>query len=201
MLLYIYEKAIMAFKKNLIKYAYPLIMKISKLTGNKLHEMENKNNIKPPVNFYSLKATTNSGEEIQFEKFNGNKVLIVNLASQCGYTPQYAKLEQLHQQNKDIIILGFPANNFGAQEPGTDKEIAEFCKLNYGVTFQLFKKDDVRGENRQSVYDWLCDANKNGWNNEEPKWNFNKYLVDENGNLSKVLSSSISPLDILKPTT
>lgn len=191
----------MPFKRNLIKYIYPLLMKISKLKGVKLNEMENKNNIQAPVNFYSLKAITNSGEEIQFEKFNGKKVLLVNLASQCGYTPQYAELEQLHQQNKDITILGFPANNFGAQEPGTDKEIAEFCQLNYGVTFQLFKKDDVKGENRQPVYDWLCDANKNGWNNEEPKWNFNKYLVDENGNLSKVLSSSVSPLDILKQTT
>lgn len=191
----------MSFVRNLIKSTYPLRMKISKVTGIKLHEMENKNNIKAPVNFYSLKAIANTGEEIQFEKFSGKKVLIVNLASQCWYTPQYAELEQLHQQNKDVTILGFPSNNFGAQEPGTDKEIAEFCKLNYGVTFQLFRKNDVKGGNRQPVYDWLCDKNKNGWNDEEPQWNFNKYLVDENGNLAKIFSSSVSPLDILKPTT
>jgi len=187
----------MPFIKNLIKSTYPLRMKVSKLTGIKLYEMENEKNTQAPVNFYSLKAAANTGEEIQFEKFRGKKILIVNLASQCGYTPQYAELEQLHQQNKDIIILGFPSNNFGAQEPGTDEEIAEFCKINYGVTFQLFKKDNVKGENRQPVYDWLCDANKNGWNNEEPKWNFYKYLIDENGNLSKIFSSSVSPLDIL----
>ena len=96
-----------------------------------------------------------AGEEIQFEKYRGKKTLLVNLASQCGYTPQYAELEKLHQQNKDIIILGFPSNNFGAQEPGTDDEIAEFCKVNFGVTFQLFKKDDVKGNNRQPVYQWL----------------------------------------------
>lgn len=172
-------------------------MKISKQTGLKIYTMENKNNVQSPVNFYSLNAISNTGEVIQFEKFRGKKVLIVNLASQCGYTPQYAELEQLHQQNKDLIILGFPANNFGAQEPGTDKEIAEFCQLNYGVTFQLFKKDDVKGDSRQPVYDWLCDATKNGWNDEEPKWNFYKYMADENGNLSKIFSSSVSPLDML----
>lgn len=160
--------------------------------------MKNINNIQAQVSFYSLQAISNSGEAISFEKFRGKKILIVTLASQCGYTPQYAELEQLHQQNKDIIILGFPSNDFGAQEPGTDEEIAEFCRLNYGVTFQLFKKADVAGNNKQEVYNWLCNADKNGWNNEEPKWNFYKYLVDENGNLSKIFSSSVSPLDILE---
>ena len=188
----------MPFIKKLIASTYKLRMRISKHTGLKISVMENKNNTQAQVSFYSLQATSNSGEAIQFEKFRGKKILIVNLASQCGYTPQYAELEQLHQQNKDIIILGFPSNNFGAQEPGTDDEIAEFCRLNYGVTFQLFKKDDVAGSNKQEVYKWLCDANKNGWNNEEPKWNFYKYLIDENGNLFKIFSSSVSPLDILK---
>ena len=92
------------------------------------------------MNFYSLKATTNSGEEIEFEKYKGKKILLVNLASQCGYTPQYAELEKLHQQNKNIIILGFPSNNFGAQEPGTDDEIAEFCKVNLVLPFRFLKK-------------------------------------------------------------
>ena len=118
-------------------------MQISKHTGIKISIMENTNNVQAPVNFYSLQAIANTGETIQFEKFRGKKILIVNLASQCGYTPQYAELEQLHQQNKNIVILGFPSNNFGAQEPGTDEEIAEFCRVNYGVTFPLFKKDDV----------------------------------------------------------
>ena len=186
----------MGLLKKLIASSYPLRMKLSKLTGKGINIAENKTNKKAPVNFYSLKAITNAGQEIQFEEYKGKKILLVNLASQCGYTPQYAELEKLHQQNKNIIILGFPSNNFGAQEPGTDDEIAEFCKVNFGVTFQLFKKDDVKGNNRQPVYQWLSDKDKNGWNTEEPQWNFYKYLVDENGNLSKVFSSSVSPLDI-----
>jgi len=171
-------------------------MKISKLTSIGINIKANKSNKKASVNFYSLNAITNTGKEIQFEKYRNKKILIVNLASQCGYTPQYAELEQLHQQNKNIIILGFPSNNFGAQEPGSDEEIALFCKVNYGVTFHLFKKDDVSGKNKQPVYQWLSDETKNGWNNEEPKWNFYKYLVDENGNLLNVFPSSVSPLDI-----
>ncbi len=187
----------MSIIKTLISSSYVLRMKFSKLTGIGINISENKIAKKAAVSFHSLRATTNSGEEISFERYSGKKVLIVNLASQCGYTPQYTELEQLHQQNKSIFILGFPSNNFGSQEPGTDDEIAEFCKINYGVTFLLFKKDDVKGTNKQPVYQWLSDENKNGWNNQAPKWNFYKYLVDENGNLSKVFSSSVSPVDIV----
>ncbi len=183
--------------KKLISSVYSLRMKISKLSGMGINIHENKNKTNAHESFYSLKAMSNTGEEISFEKYRGKKVIIVNLASQCGYTPQYEELESLHQQNKDIIIIGFPSNNFGAQEPGTDKEIAEFCKLNYGVTFPLFKKDDVKGNKKQPVYEWLSDKNKNGWNDLEPQWNFYKYLIDENGNLSKIFSSSVSPLNIL----
>ena len=158
---------------------------------------ENTNNIKAPANFYFLKAITNSGKEISFEKFRGQKVLIVNLASRCGYTPQYAELEKLHKQSNNITIIGFPSNDFGAQEPGSDEEIAEFCKVNYGVTFQLFKKANVTGNNKQPVYSWLTDEDKNGWNNKVPQWNFYKYIVDENGNLSKMYSSSVSPGNLI----
>jgi Glutathione peroxidase len=186
----------MPILKKIIELSYPLRIKISKLTGLGIKIQSNYLNKKSIMNFYSLNAVSNSGEEINFEKYKGKKILIVNLASQCGYTPQYEELEQLHQQNKNIIVLGFPSNNFGGQEPGSDEEIAEFCKINYGVTFQLFKKADVKGIDKQPVYQWLSDANKNGWNNEEPKWNFYKYLIDENGNLSGVFSSSVSPLDI-----
>ena len=186
----------MRFLSRLITSFYPIQMKISKITGLGIKVESNNSTKIAPVNFYSLKATTHSGEEIQFEKYRGKKVLLVNLASQCGFTPQYAELEQLHQQNKNLVILGFPSNNFGSQEPGTDEEIAEFCKTNYRVTFQLFRKDDVKGKNKQPVYQWLSDETKNGWNNKEPEWNFNKYLVDENGNLLKRFSSSVSPIEI-----
>ena len=186
----------MGLLRKIIKSTYPLRMKISKLTGMGIQIIENNNGVTAAENFYSLKAILNNGEEISFEKYKDKKILIVNLASQCGYTPQYEELETLYKKNKDIAILGFPANNFGAQEPGTDKEIAEFCKLNYGVTFPLFKKNDVKGNSKQPVYEWLSDKSKNGWNDQEPQWNFYKYLVDENGNLSKVFSSSVPPLDI-----
>lgn len=148
-----------------------------------------------PESFYLLKATSITGEEISFEKYKGKKVLIVNLASECGYTPQYAELERLYQESA-IIVLGFPSNNFGAQEPASDTEIAKFCSMHYGVTFQLFKKDNVKIPGRQAVYEWLTDKTKNGWNSLEPQWNFYKYVVDEKGNLSTVLSSSVSPVDI-----
>ena len=150
-------------------------MKISKITGIGIYVAENKNHIKATVDFYSLKTISNTGEKILIKKYAGKKILIVNLASQCGYTPQYTEFEQLQQQHKDLVILGFPSNNFGAQEPGSDVEIATFCKINYGVTFQLFKKDDVKGIQKQAVYQWLSDNNKNGWNAKEPGWNFYKY--------------------------
>ncbi len=187
----------MSIIKDLISATYPARMKFSKLTGVGINIIENITHKKAPVSFYSLNAVTNSSEEILFEKYVGKKVLIVNLASQCGYTPQYTELEQLHRQNNDIVILGFPSNNFGEQEPGTDNDIARFCKVNYGVTFQLFRKDDVAGDNRQPVYKWLSNAAKNGWNNQAPQWNFYKYLIDEQGNLSKIFSSSVSPADMI----
>lgn len=186
----------MSLKRKIITSLYPLQMKLSKLTGMGINVYENKGKVQAPQVFYSLKAIQNNGEEISFERFKNKKVLIVNLASLCGFTPQYEDLQKLYEQAENLVILGFPANNFGTQEPGTDEEIGNFCKLNYGVTFPLFKKNDVVGNEKQPVYQWLTDEKKNGWNNIEPKWNFYKYLVDENGNLEKIFSSSVSPLDI-----
>lgn len=184
--------------KNIITKLYGLRMKISKFTGLGISKQANDKKIKAPVSFYSLNATANNGEVVAFEKFKGKKILIVNIASQCGYTPQYNELEELYQQYKDdVIVLGFPSNDFGGQEPGTDEEIEQFCKINFGVTFPLFHKDHVKGTARQPVYQWLCDAEKNGWNNEEPSWNFCKYLIDEQGNLDKICSSSVSPLTMI----
>jgi len=186
----------MSLKRKIITSLYPLQMKLSKLTGMGINVYENKNNVSAPQSFYSLKATLNNGEEISFDRFKNKKVLIVNLASLCGFTRQYEELQALYENAEKLVILGFPANNFGEQEPGSDADINNFCKLNYGVTFPLFKKADVKGNEKQPVYQWLSDKNKNGWNDIEPKWNFYKYLVDENGNLQKVFSSSVSPMDI-----
>lgn len=187
----------MSLMMRLITSTYFLRMKLYRITGIGIRVYENLNQIKACKPFYALRATLNTGEEIFFERYRGKKLLIVNLASRCGYTPQYKELEVLHQSNKGLVVLGFPSNNFRAQEPGTDEEIAEFCKTNFNITFPVFKKDDVKGKVKQPVYEWLTDKDKNGWNDLEPRWNFYKYLIDENGNLSKVFSSAVSPMDIL----
>lgn len=144
---------------------------------------------------YDFKLLSLTGDTIDFSIYKGKKILLVNTASECGYTPQYKDLQKLHRQYGDkVTILGFPANNFGGQEPGSDKEIAEFCELNYGVTFQMFSKISVKGEDMHPLYQWLSDANKNGWNNETPNWNFCKYLVSEKGELLKFYASGINPM-------
>ncbi|HSV11557.1 MAG TPA: glutathione peroxidase [Hanamia sp.] len=182
--------------RKIINATYPLRMGISKLTGMGIRIYKNEKKASAKESFYSLKAMLITGEEIQFDRYKNKKVLIVNLASECGFTPQYGQLEKLYKEGEELVVLGFPANNFGKQEPGTDVEINNFCKINYGVTFPVFKKNDVKGNSKQTVYQWLTDKNKNGWNDIEPEWNFYKYLVDENGNLSEVSSSSVSPLNI-----
>lgn len=184
----------MNFFRKIINQTYPIRTWFSKVTGLGIEVFENENKEPAIESFYSLKAILNSGEEISFEMFRGKKVMLVNVASECGFTPQYAELEKLYQQNK-ITVLGFPSNNFGGQEPLNDENIATFCNVNFGVTFPIFKKNDVTGLEKQTVYKWLTDPGKNGWNEQEPKWNFYKYLVDENGNLAKIFSSSVSPLD------
>ncbi|MCK6617794.1 MAG: glutathione peroxidase [Cyclobacteriaceae bacterium] len=130
------------------------------------------------------------GEPIDFARYKGKNLLIVNVASKCGYTPQYADLEKLHETYGDkVVVLGFPANNFGGQEPGTNAEIAEFCQKNYGVKFQMFEKISVKGDDQHALYKWLKD--KTG---SEPTWNFCKYLVKADGTV-KFFNSKVKPLD------
>lgn len=146
-------------------------------------------------NIYDFKLKSIEGKEIDFNQYKGKKVLIVNTASECGYTPQYNALEELHQKHSDkITVLGFPANNFGGQEPGENSEIATFCQRNFGVTFQLFQKSDVVGKDQNPLYQWLTNKELNGWNTIAPSWNFCKYLIGENGELLKVYTPSIDPM-------
>ena len=146
--------------------------------------------------FYTLSAKDIDGKIINFSKFKGKKLLIVNVASKCGYTSQYKDLQELHRKYNDkITILAFPSNNFGFQEPGSNDQIEEFCETNYGIEFQLFEKSDVRGKNSNDVYKWLSSIESNGWNDKSPRWNFFKYLIDENGNLNSIYSSNVNPLD------
>lgn len=175
---------------------YPLMMKMLRLTGMRRRIYKNEKNVSPLESFYFLKAVLNNGGEISFEQFKNKKILIVNVASECAFTPQYLALEKLYKADKSIVILGFPSNDFKKQEPASDDEIISFCKKKYGVTFPLFQKNFVTGKLKQPVYKWLTDKNKNGWNEQEPGWNFYKYLIDEEGKLAAVFSSAISPLDI-----
>lgn len=150
----------------------------------------------PTQSFYDFKMLAIDGTEIDLSQYKGKKVLVVNTASKCGFTPQYKDLEALHQKMGDkLVILGFPANNFMGQEPGSNTEIASFCQKNYGVTFQMFEKIDVVGKNQHPLYKFLSDKTLNGWNDQAPSWNFCKYLIDENGRLLKFYKSGVNPLD------
>ena len=150
--------------------------------------------IKPASSFHSLKAMAIDGQTISMEQFKGKKIIVLNVASKCGYTPQYADWQAYYEKNKDqVVVLGFPCNQFLSQEPGTAVEIETFCQKNYGVTFQMFDKVDVKGENQNEVYRWLSDPSLNGWNSDVPSWNFCKYLIDENGKLTHFFASKIKP--------
>jgi len=184
----------METRQRISKFLYPAIMSLSKLTGKNADVTGNKGNKEPLVPFYNLKFNTTDGKEVSFQQFKGKKVVLVNVASFCGYTNQYDALEKLHQEHGDkVAVLGFPANNFGAQEPGKDEEIASFCRLDYGVTFPIFKKSSVLQPDQNPVYQWLSDPQQNGWNKKAPVWNFCKYVVDEKGKLTYFFGSAIAP--------
>ncbi|MCF6351442.1 MAG: glutathione peroxidase [Cyclobacteriaceae bacterium] len=152
-------------------------------------------NQKPSASIYEFTLPLLSGDSLSFASFKGKKLLIVNTASECGYTPQYEGLETLHKKYGDkVTVIAFPANNFGGQESGTNAEIGAFCKQNYGVTFPVFSKISVKGEGIAPLYQWLTQKNKNGWNEDAPSWNFCKYLIDEKGNLLVFYGSAIEPM-------
>lgn len=147
--------------------------------------------------FYSFKMKKLNGEVLDFQTLKGKRILIVNTASKCGYTPQYEALQKLHEEYGDkLVILGFPCNQFGGQEPGSNEEIASFCKLNYGVTFTMMEKINVKkGEDQNPLYRWLSDPEENGWNDEDPAWNFCKYYVNSKGELKDFFNSNVKPSD------
>jgi glutathione peroxidase len=144
---------------------------------------------------YEFNVRTLEGEEMTLEKYKGKKMLIVNVASECGYTPQYKNLQTLHEKYKDkLVVIGFPSNDFGSQEPGSGTQIREFCTKNYGVTFQMMEKITVKGDKMHPLYYWLSHKEENGVSSDTPRWNFCKYLVDENGHLLKYFNSRVDPL-------
>jgi len=147
-----------------------------------------------PKSIYDFKVDGLTGGTIDFAKFKGKKIMIVNTASQCGNTPQYETLEKLSKKyEKTLVIVGFPANDFGKQEPGSNNEISEFCQKNYGVTFPMAAKVMVKGEGIAPIYQWLTNKEYNGYKSSTVKWNFQKYLIDEKGNLVGVFSPGMQP--------
>lgn len=148
-----------------------------------------------PQSIYDFKLKTIDGEEITLAKFKGKKLLLVNVASECGFTPQYKNLQALHEKYGDkVVVIGFPANNFGGQEPGSNGEIKGFCSKNYGVSFQMMEKISVKGNDAHPLYKWLGNKELNGTCNDSPSWNFCKYLIDENGKVIKFFNSRVDPM-------
>ena len=146
-------------------------------------------------NIYQFKVNGLEGGTIDFSAYKGKKILVVNTASACGYTPQYKELETLYEKYKNkLVIIGFPANNFGGQEPGTNAEIKEFCTKNYGVTFPIAAKISVKGDDTAPIYKWLTSKTENGVLDATIGWNFNKFLIDENGNMVAYFPSKVTPM-------
>jgi glutathione peroxidase len=186
----------MTYRQKILKAIYPAFMWYNKLAGKRTKIMDNQKPANPPHSLYDLSAELNNGSKLRLDSLKGKKILIVNTASDCGYTNQYEDLEKLYEKYKSkLMVIGFPANDFKEQEKGTDEEIARFCKVNYGITFPLAKKSTVIKDDQQNeIFKWLTDKTKNGWNEQQPTWNFSKYLVDENGALINYFDPAVSPV-------
>lgn len=151
---------------------------------------------KPSKSIYDIEINSLQGQAIDLAEFKGKKMLFVNVASKCGFTPQYKELQKLHETFKnDLVVIGVPCNQFGKQEPGNSEEIQEFCEINYGVSFLITEKIDVKGPNQHPLYEWLTTKAINGRQNSSVKWNFQKYLVDENGEFLDFYYSITKPFN------
>lgn len=190
------KKKDMSYRQSILKSIYPMIMWSTHSSGKK-QSLENKNGATPAMSFYDLTMIAIDGTPFNFSNLKGKKIMIVNTASDCGYTGQYEALEKLQQQYKDhLVVIGFPANDFKEQEKSDNQNIAAFCKKNYGVSFPLMEKSIVIKKNHQNlVHKWLSDMSLNGWCNQEPAWNFCKYLINEQGVLVNYFPMTIDPLD------
>jgi glutathione peroxidase len=183
-------------RQTILKAVYPVWMFMGRAFGKRASVLINKKNIRPLQSFYNLSAQLNNGTILSFSSLKGKKLLLVNTASDCGYTNQYSDLQTLYEKYCDVLtVIAFPANDFKEQEKGTDEEIGNFCKINFGVSFPIALKGTViKGAEQQTVFQWLTDKTKNGWNNQPPRWNFSKYLLNEEGVLVSYFDPAISPL-------
>jgi len=186
----------MTGKQKVMKAIYPLITGVTRLFGKNSDVFVNSGHKTPLKSLYNLTVKLNGGSELNMEELSGKKILIVNTASDCGYTRQYEELQQLQAKYAGKLqVIGFPANDFSEQEKGTDAEIMQFCKLNYGINFPLSTKIVVvKSENQNPVFEWLSNKSLNGWNDKAPSWNFSKYLINEKGMLTHYFDPSVSPL-------
>ena len=156
--------------------------------------MDNMSTDSTRTSLYNFTVNTLDGTPVSLEKYRGKTIVVLNVASECGYTPQYADWEKFYNDNKEeVVVLGFPCNDFGGQEPGSAAEIGAFCQKNYGVTFPMFEKVAVKGAAKSPFYQWLTDPAQNGWNSQEPSWNFCKYLINEKGELTQFFASKVKP--------
>lgn len=186
----------MTIRQRILKLIYPLIVKTSKRKNMNTKILENTNNVKPKSPVYDIPFQLNTGKTDTLSAYKNKKILIVNTASACGYTNQYEDLEKLFQQYSDTLeLIAFPSNNFKEQEKGSDEDIAQFCKVNYGVTFPLAKKSAViKNAEQNKIFEWLSNKEENGWLEQQPTWNFCKYLINEEGVLTHFFEAAIEPL-------
>ena len=183
-------------KKISLLIAILILSSCQNQAQNNIKAMESQTPVQTQT-IYQFKVTDLYGKEFDFSTLKGKKLLIVNTASECGLTPQYKDLEAIYSKYKDknFVIIGFPANNFGSQEPGSNVQIAKFCQMNYGVTFPMMSKISVKGKDIHEVYQFLTQKDKNGLQDSQVEWNFQKYLINEEGELIKVLSPRVLPTD------
>jgi glutathione peroxidase len=186
----------MSIRQSILKTFYPALIWLSKLTGRKSDHLQNSKAIPPHEPIYQFTVSLNSGGSLPLQHLKGKKILIVNTASDCGYTNQYGELQELQTRMADkLVVIGFPANDFKEQEKGSDEEIATFCQINYGVSFPLAKKSTVvNGESQSEIFHWLSHSEQNGWCNRPPIWNFSKYVLNEEGVLTHYFDPAVSPL-------
>ncbi|MGI0106174.1 glutathione peroxidase [Salinimicrobium sp. WS361] len=185
-----------SLKQKVLRFMYPLIRKLGK-KGKNGTVLLNEHKRQPLTSLHNLKIDLNTGKKLDLQEFKGKKLILVNTASNCGYTGQYSELQSLQEHYGNTLqVIAFPANDFAEQEKSDDNEIAEFCQMNYGVTFPVAKKGVVvKNEEQQDLFKWLTNKDLNGWNQHAPDWNFSKYIVDENGILTHYFGPSISPLE------
>jgi glutathione peroxidase len=186
----------MSTRQNMLKSFYPVLTSVTRFFGVNSKVVLPKTVSDPVTSVYTIPFKLINGDTADLSAYRGKKIVVVNTASDCGYTGQYEELQKLYEQRKDeLVIIGFPANDFKQQEKGSNEEIASFCKKNYGVDFPLAMKTTViKSADQHPIFQWLSDQKQNGWNEQAPSWNFSKYVIDEQGKLIGYFDPGVSPL-------